>query len=172
MESIQTKLQTQNNIWSKTLKTRADLETLQREMSFVSAKPINCWFGLCVFSLATSQAWDSNGFAQKKKEISGLQRLPRVVLMSCCFPACCAATLQWKNHTVTPKSPLCLPHSAARLKSKRLSTPAANTTTSPAPAARGWGKKRPREHCNHIYYLSSFAKCFDNLTNQNQPIKE
>lgn len=107
-----------------------------------------------------------------KKKIIGFQSLPRGVLMYCCgwwFP--CVQQYQTeveKSHCVTQISPLCPLHSAARLKSRHLSTPAANTTTSPPRAVRGWGEKRPALSCKHTqitctvhYYCTGHLfKCF------------
>lgn len=54
-----------------------------------------------------------------------------------------------KSHCDTQIFPLCPLHSAARLRSRHLSTQAANITTSPPPAARGWGEKHA--HITYTY---------------------
>lgn len=119
---------------------------------FVCAKLINrrLYFSFWQFHKHVGAEW----ILFKRKDISGFKRLPRVVLMYCCdwlFPRVLRCQTEVENHTVTPKSPLCLPHSAARLKSRHPSTPAANITTSPPPAARGWGKRHPALTCKHTH---------------------
>lgn len=112
------------------------------EICFVCANLVNSQLGL-FHPAAFTGMWQLNRFVQKERYVAVLGS-PDFFLFMCvvtnCFLVCSIARMQ-KNPTVTPKTPLCLPHSAARLQSRRPSTPAANITTSPPPAARGWGKK-------------------------------
>lgn len=94
--------------------------------------------------------WQQNGFVQTEKRDGWFLKPPTRVVFNVLLwlvVSSCAALPSWsgKSHCDTQKknSPLfvCLPHSAARPKSRHPSTPAANITTSPPPAARGWGEK-------------------------------
>lgn len=93
------------------------------------------------------------------EQISCFERLPRVALMCCC--ECYFPRMPWcqteveKSHCDTI---ICsLPHSAVKPKSRHPSTLAANITTSPPPAARGWGKKQPARDWKHT--RDAFINC-------------
>lgn len=138
-ESIQIKLKHKNNTTG--FKSCA---TARLVLSVQSWLKIDLDF---IFQLGM---WQQNGFVQTEKRDGWFLKPPTRVVFNVLLwlvVSSCAALPSWsgKSHCDTQKknSPLfvCLPHSAARPKSRHPSTPAANITTSPPPAARGWGEK-------------------------------
>lgn len=76
-----------------------------------------------------------------KKEKSVFLKAPQRRVQLWQIVSLCAA-MNWKITYINSKNPPFLPpHSAARQKSRHPSTLAVYTTTSPPPAARGWGEK-------------------------------